>query len=89
MTNISQVDKKEFIGYVYDVHPEYIVVEIMSEGGELLEIPRLDFHQGEYERTSDKVYKLVTERRCRYCNQRPIYDNDQNEYFCPVCEGKW
>lgn len=47
------------------------------------EVREYDFSIGEEEKIA---YESTTYRVCDECYQQPLYDDNNDEYYCPLCQ---
>lgn len=80
------VEKYKEVGEVIEINNTYQTFLIQKPSGEKQEIAQERLVDGPYKQIDNRLYKLEEELICRECSNKPMYMDNADRYFCPVCE---
>lgn len=85
--SVKKTVKKECVGVLRGSTDNTVVFQIYDDGTQTkASFSWEDFEESDYVLENGKIYETKEVRRCKWCNQPPIYDENEGEYYCPICK---
>lgn len=83
-SDVREEVRDEYIGDIAVEDSSTVIVQFHRVGW-TVEMTHKEFLRSDYIRKDGKVFERKERMICTYCRRKPMYDDNNDEYFCPIC----